>query len=182
MDYLFITLTALALSADTLAICTIISLSSKKLCSRTYLIPPIFGVFHALMLITGYYLSTTFHEHISTFDHWIALILLTLIGIKMIREGMSKKEEKPIWDSWKNIIALAIGTSIDALALGITFLLLKESIAIPALIIGIIVTTASYIGLFFGRKLPFRKPKKISIIGGVILIGIGIKILLGHIL
>ena len=183
MNYSFIILTGVALSLDTFAISTIIGATTKKITQKEYFLPLIFGFFHAIMLITGFTISTTFHKYINTFDHWIAFGILIIIGTKMIVEGKNKKKQKTFkWTNWKNIITISAGTSIDALALGITFQILEQGLIIPTIIIAIIVFLFGIGGLEFGSKIKKFKPKETYTYGGIALIIIGIKILLEHII
>ena len=143
-----------------------------------------FGGFQFIMPIIGYYSARIFEKPIIRFDHWIAFILLTLIGGKMIVESF-KNDDENIRDeneilSIKNLLILAIATSIDALAVGISFSLLKTSIAISSIIIGIVAFTLSLLGIMIGKKIGKVFSKNAEIAGGVVLIFIGSKILIQH--
>ncbi|MBX5328923.1 MAG: manganese efflux pump MntP family protein [Candidatus Bathyarchaeota archaeon] len=142
-----------------------------------------FGSFQAFMPIIGWAIGLGLIDFISGFDHWVAFGLLGFIGCKMIYEAIRKvKEEKKVKTlSVHVLLILAIATSIDALAVGISFAFLKiASIAIPAIIIGVVTFLLSFFGASTGNKLGEVFGKKIEIVGGLILIGIGLKILIEH--
>ncbi len=140
-----------------------------------------FGGFQALMPLIGYLLGSRFAEAITAFDHWIAFGLLLLIGAGMIRESFSKEEEKT-GDSlaFRTMLLLAVATSIDALAVGVTFAFLSVRI-IPAIcMIGCITFVLSALGVRLGAVFGMKYKSRAEIAGGIILILIGIKILLEH--
>ena len=141
-----------------------------------------FGGFQALMPAVGYLLGSTFEQYITAVDHWIAFVLLCFIGGNMIREALSKDEEKlDASFSFKTMLLLAIATSIDALAVGITFALLPDvNIAAAVLFIGATTFILSAIGLKVGNVFGTKYKSKAELAGGVILILIGTKILLEH--
>lgn len=144
-----------------------------------------FGGFQALMPLIGYLLGTAFEQYITSFDHWIAFALLTLIGANMLREAFSKDEEESAGASlsFGTMLVLALATSIDALAVGITLAFLVESIGyliFAVLSIGIITFILSAIGVRVGNLFGVRYKKGAVIAGGVILILLGVKILLEH--
>lgn len=141
-----------------------------------------FGGFQAVMPILGWLAGLTLKEVISRFDHWIAFGLLVIIGVKMIIEsfGLNDENEKCDTIDIGTLLLLAIATSIDALAVGVTFAFLDMAILTPILIIGIVTFGLSLAGVFIGDKLGHFFEKRIEIIGGLILIGIGIKIVLEH--
>ena len=140
-----------------------------------------FGIFQAVMPILGYFLGSTFERFITNIDHWIAFSLLTGIGFDMLKEAFSKESEHSNDKvDFKTMIILSIATSIDALAVGITFACLKTKIIVPAITIGIITFFMSVIGVKIGNKFGDKYEKKAEIMGGVILILLGVKILLEH--
>jgi manganese efflux pump family protein len=143
-----------------------------------------FGAFQALMPILGWLAGIGLKQYVERFDHWIAFGLLVFIGSKMIYEAVwireVEKKCNPL--NFMILLGLAVATSIDALAVGVTFAFLKVPIITPAIIIGVITFTISFCGVFIGNKVGDRLGSKMEIIGGLILIGIGIKILLQHIL
>ena len=140
-----------------------------------------FGGFQALMPILGYYAAFYFKEYIQAYDHWVAFILLCYIGFGMIK---SKPEGCPVATSYtsKKMCILAVATSIDALAVGISLALLGNTIFMPALIIGLVTFALSYIGCLFGTKIGEIGQRKAECAGGVVLICIGCKVLLEHLM
>lgn len=140
-----------------------------------------FGIFQALMPLLGYLLGVNFTEYITAFDHWIAFILLGIIGVNMIRESFDKEcEEADDSVSFRSMIVLAIATSIDALAAGISFAFLKVNIVAAVSFIGVITFTLSIIGVKIGNVFGCRYKSKAEFVGGVILVLMGLKILLEH--
>lgn len=170
----------LAMDAFAVAICK--GLSMKKMQWKNAIIIGLyFGIFQALMPVIGYLLGINFQNKIANIDHWIAFILLGIIGINMIKESISK-ENNISTDSikFKDMIILAIATSIDALAVGITFAFLKVNIIIAIILIGCITFIISVIGVKVGNIFGNKYEKKAEFAGGLILIFLGIKILLEH--
>ncbi|MBQ3020764.1 MAG: manganese efflux pump [Bacilli bacterium] len=182
MGIIEILLTSLGLAMDAFAVAVCKGLSMKKFDKKKSLIIGIyFGVFQGLMPLIGYLLGTTFQSLITSIDHWIAFILLGFIGGNMLKEGLSKECEKNNDKvDFKTMLPLAIATSIDALAVGITFAFLKVNIVFAVLSIGIITFVMSYIGVKIGNKFGNKYEKKAQLLGGIILILIGTKILLEH--
>lgn len=168
---------------DAFAVAISKGLSMKKMIYKNVLIVGLyFGFFQALMPFIGYLLGKNFESFITNIDHWIAFILLSIIGINMIRECLKNDEE--IYNDKFNIktmVPLAIATSIDALAIGVTFSFLRINIYLSTLSIGIITFVTSMLGVIIGKKFGDKFEKKAQIIGGIILIIIGSKILLQHI-
>lgn len=183
MGLLELFLIAVGLSMDAFAVSICKGLSTQKLEIKHYLIIGAwFGGFQALMPTVGYFLGSTFEKYITSYDHWIAFVLLGFIGGNMIREGLSKEEEKAN-DSFaaKTMVVLAVATSIDALAVGITFALLPDvNIVAAVAFIGAITFIISALGLKVGNIFGMKYKSKAEIVGGVILILIGVKILLEH--
>ena len=138
-----------------------------------------FGLFQAFMPIIGWLAGLSLRDYISAVDHWIAFGLLSFIGCKMIYESItvqsSKKEINPL--NVYVLLVLSIATSIDALAVGISFAFLKVSIVTPVIIIGTVTFLLSYLGVYIGDRIGHFFENKIEIAGGILLIGIGIKIL-----
>lgn len=141
-----------------------------------------FGIFQSGMLIAGWIAGISFYEFISGFDHWIAFLILALIGGKMILEGLDEEKEKSpgYYTSIPVLLVLSITTSIDALGAGLSFALLNTGILMAAAVTGAVSFIFSYAGVTFGSGLAGILGKKVEIIGGVILILIGVQILLGH--
>ncbi len=142
-----------------------------------------FGLFQFFMPLAGWMAGSTIVDLIAGFDHWIAFGLLFLIGVKMIREAFEneKSEEKPDQTKGLPLLMLSIATSIDALAVGFSFSLLKTPIFYPSVIIGLVCFTMTAVGMMFGKALAGIFGRKVEIAGGLVLIGIGIKILIEHI-
>ncbi len=140
-----------------------------------------FGIFQAGMPVIGWAGGKQFISYIQAIDHWIAFFLLLIIGVKMIFEGVYGQEEhKSSKTSFKTMLILAVATSIDALAVGITFSLLQIKLLFSIFIIGITTFILSYIGVDFGCRFGDKLGKLSEICGGIILIGLGTKILIEH--
>lgn len=181
MDYLILLLIAVSLALDCFTVSACIT-SIKKIQSKFYLIVPLhFGIFQFFMTIIGFYFGLSFKNIIENFDHWVAFGLLSIIGIKMIVESIKDVHESIGINSEFNIIMLSIATSIDALVIGLAFSFNGFDIFISALIIGIISFLISLIGLSLGKKIHDLRIGYIGVVGGLILIGIGIKTLISHI-
>lgn len=167
---------------DAFAVSICKGLSVEKLRLKHCLICGIwFGGFQALMPLIGYLLGSSFASLITAIDHWIAFILLGLIGANMIREALGKDEET-VNDSFsaKTMLPLAVATSIDALAVGVTFAALRVNIAFAVTMIGITTFTFSAAGTKIGQVFGERFKSKAEIFGGIVLIVIGTKILIEH--
>lgn len=183
MGLLELFLIAVGLSMDAFAVAVCKGLSTKKLTLRRYAAVGLwFGGFQALMPSIGYLLGSTFEQYITAVDHWVAFVLLSLIGAGMIREALSREEDQ-INDSFSflTMLLLALATSIDALAVGVTFALLPDvNIGAAVAFIGCITCILSAIGLKVGNVFGLKYKAKAEITGGIILIAMGIKILLEH--
>jgi putative Mn2+ efflux pump MntP len=176
---------ALGLAMDAFAVSITSGIAIKNLKINNALkIALFFGFFQAFMPVIGWLAGLSLRDFISNIDHWIAFGLLSLIGGKMIYESlqMESREKKSNPLNIYLLLILSIATSIDALAVGISFSFLDLSIALPVMVIGTITFGLSFLGVFIGNKSGHFFEGKIEIIGGVILIGIGIKILLEHLL
>ena len=183
MSFFELFLTAFALSMDAFAVSVCKGLATKNVRARHYLCVGLwFGAFQALMPLIGYFLGSLFQKYITAFDHWIAFILLALIGINMIREAVSG-EEDPQNDNFgfRTMFVMAVATSIDALAVGVTYALLPDiNIFFAILFIGVTTCLLSALGLFIGKIFGSRFGAKAELAGGVILVLMGVKILLEH--
>ncbi len=184
MSLIELLLIAIGLSMDAFAVSVCKGLATKKVTSKHILLAGLwFGGFQALMPAIGYFLGSTFESYITTFDHWVAFILLAFIGGNMIFESLKKEEADSCNDSFspKTMFILAIATSIDALAVGITFALLPNvNIIAAVLFIGAITFILSGIGIKVGNIFGLKYKSKAEFAGGLILILIGLKILLEH--
>ena len=141
-----------------------------------------FGAFQALMPIIGFFIGRSFAEYVTSVDHWIANGLLTIIGVNMIREAVSGEEDE-VDGSFgvRTMLIMAIATSIDALAVGISMAFLHVNIWISVAVIGIVTFAISAAGVYLGASFGSRLGSKAGIVGGVILIAIGIKIVVEHV-
>lgn len=175
---LFILAVGLSMDAFAVSVCKGLSLGKIKI-KHMCIAGLWFGGFQALMPLIGYLLGSSFSELVAKYDHWIAFVLLALIGGNMIKEALGKKEDS-MDDSmgFKTMLLLAIATSIDALAVGVTFAFLDVSI-IPAIsFIGVVTFVLSAIGVKAGSLFGYKYKSKAELCGGIILILLGIKILL----
>lgn len=176
-------LLAVGLSMDAFAVAVCKGLATQKLTLKKACIVGLwFGFFQALMPTIGYLVGFRFQDKITSLDHWIAFVLLALIGANMIREAFSKEEETSS-DSlaFREMLLLAVATSIDALAVGVTFAFLPDIPIIPAVsFIGIITFLLSAAGMKIGNVFGIRYKSKAELAGGVILVLIGSKILIEH--
>ena len=182
MGIIEIFLISIGLAMDAFAVSVCKGLSMKKMNWKKAVIVAIyFGIFQALMPVIGFFLGSTFEELVTKIDHWLAFILLSAIGINMLKEAISKETEAFSDEvNFKTMVVLALATSIDALAIGITFAFLRVRLIFSVLIIGIITFLISFIGVKIGNKFGDKYEKKAEILGGGILIFLGIKILLEH--
>ena len=170
----------LAMYAFAVSICKGISMK-KMNCKKAIIIGLYFGGFQALMPTLGFFLGSAFQNLITSIDHWIAFVLLVIIGGGMIKESFDDDSENENDDvSFKTMIVLAIATSIDALAVGITFAFLKVNLVLAVSLIGIITFILSVTGTKIGNRFGDKYESKAELVGGIILILLGVKILLEH--
>ena len=182
MNLFDLIVTAIALSMDAFAVSISKGLSVKKIRpSHALIIGGYFGGFQALMPLLGFLLASSFAEYIRRFDHWIACVLLVLIGANMVREALSHEEEK-LNDSFgvRTMLPLAVATSIDALATGVTFAMTETNIWIAIAITGLTTFAFSAVGLKIGNIFGSKYKSKAELVGGIILILMGFKILIEH--
>ena len=185
MNGLTIVLIAFGLAMDAFAVSITNGITAKKMKLRNALAPAIsFGLFQAFMPVIGWLAGLTLIQFIAGIDHWIAFGLLSFIGCKMIYESTKIGAEKENFELTNPyvLLMLSIATSIDALAVGLSFAFLKISIVAPVLIIGLITFILSFCGAYIGNKIGHFCENKIEILGGLVLIGIGLKILIEHLL
>ena len=186
MGILELLLLAVGLSMDAFAVSVCKGLCMKKADGKSMCICGAwFGGFQALMPLIGFFLGTLFAEAIESFDHWVAFVLLALIGANMLREAFDKEPEacdiEGVDLSFKSMLVMAIATSIDALAVGISLAMAGDvNILAAVALIGIITFTLSAVGVKIGNIFGSRYEKKAEFAGGVILILLGLKILLEH--
>lgn len=183
MNFTELILIALGLAMDAFAVSICKGLALKKINFKNSCIVGLwFGGFQGLMPLAGYFLGKNFKKYIENVDHWVAFALLVLIGANMIKEALSKEEEKTD-DSlaFKTMFLLAVATSIDALAVGITFGIIPGiNVYLAVLIIGVVTFVLSVVGVKIGNVFGVKYKSKAEFAGGLILILIGLKILLEH--
>lgn len=180
MEIVTVILIAIGLAMDAFAVSICKGLAIGKVDLKPMLIIGIwFGLFQALMPVIGFFMGQAFYDIVSEFAPWIAFILLVLIGGNMLREALSGEEED-VDDNigFRTMLFLAIATSIDALAVGISMAMDGGSIFVPALVIGVITMAISVAGVKIGSVFGDRFGSKAEVLGGVILILIGVKVLL----
>lgn len=174
---LFVLAVGLSMDAFAVSICKGLSLGKIK-AKHMCIAGAWFGGFQALMPLIGYFLGSFFAEAITKYDHWIAFVLLVLIGGNMIKEVFGKEEELNNAMDVKTMFLLAVATSIDALAVGVTFAFLQVQIVPAIIFIGAVTFAFSAVGIKIGSIFGTKYKSKAEFIGGVILILIGLKILL----
>ena len=181
MEIIELILLSVGLAMDAFAVSICKGLSVRELKPKHGLIAgAYFGGFQALMPLIGWLLGRQFEELIKSVDHWIAFGLLVLIGANMIRESFGGEDEQNASFSFKAMLPLAIATSIDALAVGVTFAFLEVNIVLAITLIGVITFAISAAGVKIGNVFGTRFKSKAAFAGGVILILLGIKILVEH--
>ena len=181
MGILELFLIGIGLSMDAFAVAVCKGLGMWRIDGRqTLVIALFFGGFQALMPLIGWALGRQFEQYITSFDHWIAFLLLAYIGGKMVWEALRGEEEASCGFDLKELLMLSVATSIDALAVGITFAFLQVVIQTAITIIGCTTFVLSLVGVVIGNRFGSRYQQRAEITGGVILILIGLKILLEH--
>lgn len=176
---LFIIAVGLSMDAFAVSICKGLSVQKVSLrhaaCAGLW-----FGGFQAMMPLLGWLLGSRFQAAIERYDHWIAFVLLAILGINMIREALGEEESVDGSFSWQVMLAMALATSIDALAVGVTFAFLQVNILPAILFIGATTFLLSALGVRLGSVFGHRYRTAAEIVGGVILVAMGTKILLEH--
>jgi len=186
MNLLDIILIAIGLAMDCFAVSLACGIVFKHIRFWPFLrIAFLFGLFQAVMPLLGWYAGSAFNEYIKTIDHWIAFVILVSLGVKMIVEhvrGTDDPCKTPKLDpnKWSVVLTLALATSIDALAVGISFAFLDFEPYLSAAIIGVVTLLISMLGLFIGCHYSCKRRIPAELVGGIVLIGIGIKILVEH--
>ena len=183
MGIIELLLLAIGLSMDAFAVAVCKGLATPQLKPRHLLIAGAwFGGFQALMPLIGYFLGAAFESYISSLDHWVAFVLLFLIGANMVKEALSGEAEAADCSfDFKTMLVMAVATSIDALAVGITFAILPDvNILFAVLFIGVITFALSALGVRVGHTVGAKYKSKAELAGGIILILLGLKILLEH--
>ena len=185
MGFLELLLIGVGLSMDAFAVSICKGLNMRKINYRhAFVIALFFGAFQAIMPLLGYLLGKQFEQYITSFDHWIAFLLLLFIGGKMVIEAIKGGDESEAAKdpalNLRELFLLAVATSIDALAVGITFAFLQVEIFSSIALIGCTTFVISFAGVVIGNRFGSRYERKAEIVGGVILVLIGVKILLEH--
>ncbi|MDD5063707.1 MAG: manganese efflux pump MntP family protein [Phycisphaerae bacterium] len=183
MQLLTIIIIAVGLAMDAFAVSIVSGSVYKQLkIKHAFRIAIFFGGFQAIMPLIGSLAGISIKEYIADFDHWIAFALLSAVGVKMIYESfkITKAEENFNPENIMVLLTLSVATSIDALVVGITLSILQVSITIAVIIIGLVTFALSYLGVLIGKKFGHFFENKIEAVGGLVLIGLGVKILFEH--
>lgn len=184
MGIIEVLLIAVGVSMDAFAVSLAKGISAREVKMKHALTAGVwFGGFQAMMPCLGFFLGLGFASFIGQWDHWVAWFLLTIIGANMVKESFSKDEDEVSsgWGFW-HMLTLAVATSIDALAVGVSFAFLEMSIWKPIIIIGLTTMMFSIAGVLLGKKVGERFKSRAELLGGLVLIGIGCKILLEHVM
>jgi putative Mn2+ efflux pump MntP len=177
---------ACALAMDAFAVAIVTGLTLRPMTRRhVFRLVFHFGLFQALMPALGWLAGAAVRQHISAFDHWIAFGLLGFVGGKMLWEALrGHEQERPApgdpTSGWL-LVALSVATSIDALAVGLSLAMLGSTIVVPALVIGVAAALFTAVGMVLGRRIGSIWGKRVEILGGLLLVGIGIKIVIEHV-
>ena len=183
MGIISILLIAVGLAMDSLAVSISGGIVMRPFCMRQSLrLALTMGIFQGGMTLLGWLMGVNFSSYITAFDHWIAFILLGFLGGKMIYESFGEEETTISSFSTKTLLTLGVATSIDALAVGVSMAFLKTSIYFPAFIIGFVTFALSLIGVISGYRFGKIKGINVELFGGIILIAIGVKILIEHLM
>jgi manganese efflux pump family protein len=186
MDYWEIIALAIGLSMDAMAVAIACSISLRKVSKRqVFRFAFHFGLFQAFMPILGWYAGTTVHDLILSWDHWLAFFLLSYVGGKAIHESFKNDnctETQKDPTRGMSLVVFSVATSIDALAVGLSLSAIDVKIWQPAIIIGLITASLTTAGMLFSSKVGVLFGTSVKFIGGLILLGIGLKILLSHLL
>jgi len=185
LNFLEVLLIALSMAMDAFAVCLGAGTQQQASGPRpTFRLSFHFGLFQFLMPVVGWFAGTTIVRYIAAYDHWVAFALLAFVGVRMIRSGLEDNIESPKNDpsrGW-SLVMLSIATSIDALAIGLGLAIIGVTIWYPAVVIGVVTGLISWLGLRLGNKLGERFGNRMEIIGGAILILIGVRIVLAHLM
>lgn len=175
-------LLAIALAMDSVAVSIAIGAKYKKLLFlKISFIAAVFGIFQGIMPLAGYLLGISFAEYVQAYSHWIAFVLLAGLGGKMLYEAYKDEFDEEVSDlSHKTLITLAIATSIDAMAVGVTFAFMQTEILFASAVIAFVTFALCLIAVYIGKKLGSLLESKAEALGGIILIALGFKILAEH--
>ena len=185
MNFFEILLIALSMSMDAFAVCLAAGTQADTTGPRpTFRLAFHFGLFQFLMPVIGWFAGTTVLRYISSFDQWVAFGLLAFVGVRMIRSGINQNNmvAKANPSRGWTLVMLAIATSMDALAIGFSLGLVGVIIWYPAVVIGVVTGLVSWLGILLGNRLSVKFGKRMEIIGGIILILMGVRIMLAQLL
>jgi putative Mn2+ efflux pump MntP len=185
MDFLEILLIALSMAMDAFAVCLGVGTTNRSNGLRpTFRLAFHFGLFQFLMPIAGWFAGKTIFNYMADYDHWIAFGLLAFVGGRMIRSGFSRTEEEKTSDPSRGwtLVLLSIAVSIDALAIGLSLALIGVTIWYPAVVICIVTGLVSWLGLRIGDRLGRQFGKRMEVVGGFVLLLIGVRIVVSHLL
>lgn len=183
MDWITLFGIAVALAMDAFAVALATGMALNPLTGRhLFRLGFHFGLFQALMPVTGWLAGKSFQHLIADYDHWIAFALLAFVGGKMIREALAPEDKEEATDPTRGMtmVLLSIATSIDALAVGLSLAILGVSIWTPALVIGLVAGVLTVCGMLLGCRVGAAWGKRVEIVGGIVLCLIGVKILFEH--
>jgi putative Mn2+ efflux pump MntP len=185
MSILVIFLIALSMAMDAFAVC--LGAGTLDDCSGprpTFRLAFHFGLFQFIMPVLGWLAGANIERYIEAYDHWVAFGLLAFVGGRMIKSGFSKEEETQRANPSRGwtLVMLSIAVSIDALAIGFSIGMMNESIWYPGVVIGVVTGLMSWLGLRLGNRLGEKFGKRMEIAGGIVLVGIGIRILVMHLM
>jgi manganese efflux pump family protein len=174
---------AFALAMDAFAVAIVTGLGLRPLTWRPVArMAGAFGGFQALMPALGWSAGAAVHHYIAAFDHWIACGLLAIVGGHMAIESLREEEERAPSDPTRGVtlLLLAVATSIDAFAVGLSLAMVRSGIVVPVIVIGVVAAVMTAVGMLLGRRLGVRWGKRVEVIGGLVLIAIGVKIVIEH--
>lgn len=185
MSFIEILLIALGLAMDAFAVC--LGAGTTRFVNGprpVFRLAFHFGLFQALMPVLGWLAGTRIQQFIASFDHWVAFGLLAFVGVRMIRSGFDANSEAHLTDPSRGgtLVMLAVATSIDAFAIGLSLAVLQVAVFLPALVIGVVAAALSLVGLSIGSQLGKAFGKRMEVVGGLILLAIGIRVVLTHLM
>ena len=183
MDIFAVLLIAVGLAMDAFAVSLGIGTTERSTDPRArFRLAFHFGLFQFMMPVIGWFAGSTVSRWIAPVDHWIALVLLSYVGVNMIRSGLNPEKESYSRDPsrGRTLVVLAVATSIDALAVGLSLAMLNVAIITPSIVIGVVTYSLSMVGLLAGNKLGEKFGKRMEVLGGIILIGIGVRVVITH--
>lgn len=185
MSFIEILLIALGLAMDAFAVC--LGAGTTRFVNGprpVFRLAFHFGLFQALMPVLGWLAGTRIQQFIASFDHWVAFGLLAFVGVRMIRSGFDANSEAHLTDPSRGgtLVMLAVATSIDAFAIGLSLAVLQVAVFLPALVIGVVAAALSLVGLSIGSQLGKAFGKRMEVVGGLILLAIGIRVILTHLM